>query len=235
MEEQLGSATINALYNENIMHTIKYWCPPDSIIMKETKYFGENVSLKIPSERYTLDKYTTHSICSMEPPGSLSNVSIDARTAYFVMPDTDIELRFTYDHQYLNISNRNMDINGIFIPELSVSGNDALLAMPYGSNLDIVIPCDIRGIPVLGIAPRAFDLCAALRSIELPNTVTKIGEHAFASCTLGEDVRIPESVIEISSNAFEGSRVRWIIIKKPMDSIPGAPWGLRDGEIIWLG
>lgn len=48
--------------------------------------------------------------------------------------------------------------------------------------------------------------CTALKSIEIPDGVTEIGEAAFAHCIALERAVIPDSVPEIPETAFFGCR-----------------------------
>jgi hypothetical protein len=52
------------------------------------------------------------------------------------------------------------------------------------------------------ISTYAFSSCSALESIQLPETVTEIGDSAFKNCGNVQSVRIPSSVTSISKNAF---------------------------------
>ncbi|MBQ5873747.1 MAG: leucine-rich repeat domain-containing protein [Bacteroidales bacterium] len=49
-----------------------------------------------------------------------------------------------------------------------------------------------------------FASCSGLTSIDIPNSVTSIGEGAFYGCSSLTSVTIPNSVTSIESNAFEG-------------------------------
>ena len=49
----------------------------------------------------------------------------------------------------------------------------------------------------------AFQECSTLRTVEIPNTVTKIGDYAFKGCTSIRSIKIPNSVIIIGKWAFE--------------------------------
>ena len=53
----------------------------------------------------------------------------------------------------------------------------------------------------LGIAGGAFRY-RGLTSIEIPNSVTSIGDYAFSSCTGLTSIEIPNSVTSIGSSAF---------------------------------
>ena len=47
-----------------------------------------------------------------------------------------------------------------------------------------------------------FSGCTSLTSVEIPNSVTEIGEYAFSGCTSLTSVEIPNSVTEIGKYAF---------------------------------
>ena len=53
------------------------------------------------------------------------------------------------------------------------------------------------------IGDNAFDACSGLTSIELPGSVITIGKGAFASCTGLTSIEIPSSVTTIGNSAFE--------------------------------
>ena len=51
-----------------------------------------------------------------------------------------------------------------------------------------------------------FRGCTGLTSINIPNSVTKIGGHAFRNCTGLTSINIPDSVTEIGAYAFRGCK-----------------------------
>ena len=69
---------------------------------------------------------------------------------------------------------------------------------------EAVIPEEIEGVEVEGIAIEAFSYCRNLTSVEIPNSVTSIGHSAFADCTALTSITIPDSVTGISTGAFRG-------------------------------
>lgn len=66
---------------------------------------------------------------------------------------------------------------------------------------DVVIPSEIEGLPVTAISVGAFYL-SAITSIEVPDSVTSIGEMAFLGCTSLKSVKLSTGVAKIDKNAF---------------------------------
>ena len=54
------------------------------------------------------------------------------------------------------------------------------------------------------IKAQAFQTCKKLKEIELPESITKIGEGAFWRCTSLTEIVIPEGVTTIGDGAFDG-------------------------------
>ena len=57
---------------------------------------------------------------------------------------------------------------------------------------------------VTSIGNYAFEGCSKLISINIPNSVTSIGESAFEGCSGLISINIPDSVTSIGVSAFEG-------------------------------
>src|SRR5262245_47593697 len=71
-----------------------------------------------------------------------------------------------------------------------------------GTNVVVVIPDTINGLPVTVIGDRAFFFRTSVTSVTIPNSVTSIGDLAFYACTNLTGVVIPDSVTRIGSGAF---------------------------------
>ena len=70
------------------------------------------------------------------------------------------------------------------------------------TDADIVIPDTYSGLPVIGIADKAFYGCGSLTSIIIPDSVTSIGAGAFDGCTGLTGITIPDSVVNFGDEAF---------------------------------
>lgn len=95
-----------------------------------------------------------------------------------------------------------------------------------GNAKELVLPCEIGGIPVTEIGDSAFQDHDTLESVIFPDTLEKIGQYAFAGCINLTDVSIPASVSWIGSSAFGGA---WF-------SYSGIPWlAAQTDEFVIVG
>lgn len=96
---------------------------------------------------------------------------------------------------------------------------DGTYWIPYegGSQVhgDVMIPEQISGVPVTGLADRAF-VYGMIDSIVLPEGLKYIGEYAFAGCMSIESATLPSSLEIIGDRAFEGCDFLTLIV--PPDS-----------------
>ena len=56
------------------------------------------------------------------------------------------------------------------------------------------------------IPANAFSECSSLTEIQIPESITKIGENAFRDCNQIKSVTIPKNVVTIGNNAFKNCR-----------------------------
>lgn len=82
-----------------------------------------------------------------------------------------------------------------------------------------------NSIEVIGM--QSFAGCKKLSSIQLPNTVSNIGECAFAESGLNY-IKIPSSVIFIGSAAFQNTHLKEITIPKSVKTIESVAFSGND-------
>jgi len=85
--------------------------------------------------------------------------------------------------------------------EYTVRDGVASVTGYLGTDTHVVIPAYINGIQITSIANNAFQNCENLQTIELPEGLQTIGAWAFAESGLTQ-IQIPDSVSEIGENAF---------------------------------
>lgn len=66
----------------------------------------------------------------------------------------------------------------------------------------ITIPEKYRGLPVVEIGNDVFTNHGELKSVVIPETVTKIGDRAFNNCSGLESIIVPDAVTSIGEEAF---------------------------------
>lgn len=71
-----------------------------------------------------------------------------------------------------------------------------------GSDPVMVIPAEIRGMPVTRIAESAFADNKVIQRAILPDSLVQIGSKAFRACGSLQEVNIPASVTTIPDSAF---------------------------------
>lgn len=85
-----------------------------------------------------------------------------------------------------------IDQNGI-IYNLNDDGTAYVVADVASEKIKVAnIPSVFTGLPVMSIAKRAFDMCASLESVTIPNSIVSIGEYAFHGCNRLTDVYITD-------------------------------------------
>lgn len=87
-------------------------------------------------------------------------------------------------------------------------------------NAHIVIPETYCGLPVTDIAAGGFRDCKTLETIQIPNSITSIGNLAFRGCDSLTSVVIPDSVTKCGGSVFAycGS-LTTVVLSKGMKSI----------------
>lgn len=117
----------------------------------------------------------------------------------------------TYQFEFKDYIGLNYVYYAYTIPNTDATDSSAFTYVNHGDSIeitgfnnsvsDVVIPSEIEGLPVTAISVGAFYL-STITSIEIPNTVTSIGEMAFLGCISLKSVKLSTGVAKIDKNAF---------------------------------
>ena len=93
-----------------------------------------------------------------------------------------------------------VDTDG-FMYTLINEGTEYSITAYSGTGSKVAIPASVGGIPVTTISAGVFN-SKSFTSINIPNSITSIGNGAFAYCTSLTSVNIPTGITSISDNMF---------------------------------
>jgi hypothetical protein len=82
------------------------------------------------------------------------------------------------------------------------AGGHCIPAVPLSTTGDLAIPAALGGHPVTGIGNHAFDGCAGLTGLAIPDSVRTIGFYAFFNCHGLTEMILPEKLDTIGVAAF---------------------------------
>ena len=177
--------------------------------------------------------YTCTSLTSIEIPSSVTNIGVGAFVSCSSLTSITIPNSVTsigdyafydcyrlvevYNLSSLNITKGSSDNGyvGLYASDIytdknapskltkendfviHTEGNVKTLVGYFGDRTSIEIPNSVTSI-----GDRAFSNCSSLTSITIPNSVTSIGDWAFYNCSSLTSITIPNSVTYIEDNAF---------------------------------
>lgn len=81
-------------------------------------------------------------------------------------------------------------------------GKAELTSADYDISGIVTLPSTVEGYPLVAVAEDAFADCSALKSIEIPDSVTSIGASAFECCFALESIKLPAKLTAIADNTF---------------------------------
>ncbi len=103
-----------------------------------------------------------------------------------------------------------------------------------GTDKEIIIPSEYKGLPVTAIKNKVFQDYTEITSVIIPESVESIGKLAFSSCVSLESIEISNNVSYIGSEAFLDCEN--IIIYCKASSQPeswDADWNYSDRPVFW--
>lgn len=100
-------------------------------------------------------------------------------------------------------------------------GSCTVIGIGTCTDTQLAIPSESPDLEtVTVIAESAFDGCAQLTSIVLPDTIKSIGARAFSDCQKVVSINIPDTVVLIGAHAFSGClSLKRIIVPESVESL----------------
>lgn len=103
----------------------------------------------------------------------------------------------------------------------TTDGTNVTIKGYTGTNLVLLIPSRINGMPVVGIAAQAFSYNRSLVSVEVPEGVTNLGAMSFLHCSSLTNALLPSTLLQIGSDAFSGCQSLTTIVLPSQTSMIG--------------
>ena len=98
--------------------------------------------------------------------------------------------------------------------------------VPWNEHVYIIRSVQIEN-GVTSIGNCAFMECESMQSISIPQSIRRVGNNAFMECTSLASVSLPDTVTEIGGSAFWGCvRMTSFAIPKGITEIPGAAFDM---------
>lgn len=85
--------------------------------------------------------------------------------------------------------------------EYTLTDRGAVIDRYLGTDGDVAVPSLLGGLPVVGIAPAAFQRDPAIRSIVLPETLSALSDGALAGLG-GAEIFFPASLVSVTPETF---------------------------------
>lgn len=109
-----------------------------------------------------------------------------------------------------------------------------------GTNSSVFVDChmldDVKMWAWNVVTANTFQNCYRLKNIAFSDNLTAILGGGFVGCSSLQKVEIPSTIAHIETTAFRDCPALLdIVINKPENSIPGAPWGATNANVIWTG
>ncbi len=131
-------------------------------------------------------------------------------TVHFCSLTDDITVSAIYDN--LDRTNSINDFN------YTVNGDAVTITQYIGTDKVVVIPAQIRRIPVRYIGNNAFAE-SAVSNVTIPDSVKEISWRAFYKCKSLTTISIPSSVVLIDDSAFEATSLNTLELREGLRAI----------------
>ena len=89
-----------------------------------------------------------------------------------------------------------------------------------GNDVDVVIPSQINGKPVISLSSSLFSGCSQLKTVTLPSTLIEISDYAFKDCKSLVSVNLPDGVTIIGDSVFSGcTSLKTVVLPSALEEV----------------
>lgn len=97
---------------------------------------------------------------------------------------------------------------------------DSIAIVRYiGKENKVIIPSSIEEKPIVSLANYAFEAIKTITYVEIPDSITEIGEYAFSQCDNLETVILPSNIQSLNECLFRSTNLKNIIIPASVSRI----------------
>ena len=162
--------------------------------------------------------------------GELIDINVTPADGYHLedgtLEYTDSDGAMNYGDQLkysFHMPSKNVTITGTFKSgEFSFDEDSKTILTYHGTSKNVVVPSEIRGIPVEYISENTFNENKSMTSIVLPNSLKTIEMYGFYDCIGLTEVSLPDSLTDIGAFAFQSCEsLQSIIIPSSVKTIGG--------------
>lgn len=169
-----------------------------------TSYYGEKVNGKTQYESCSPDEIIFHKSISGTAPS-------DFPSGYDIIKDEETGYWNAVPYEktdYKDVLDENKVYQNGYFKYIINSDNEAIIVEFTSMSTTAVqisktVPRGNEEIPIVEIAPRAFEDCTKLKRLVIPDTIRRIGFSAFEGCTELYSINIPEGLKRIESAVFK--------------------------------
>lgn len=129
------------------------------------------------------------------------------------------------------------DFRGKVISEKELPDKKTAAVTQYnGNDKTVIIPDDLKGIPVFAVGPICFKDNEVIESVKFPETVTNIARGAFRGCSKLKSIKLPPNLLMIEYRAFrECTSLKEVIIPPGVIDIGGeAFYGCTSLKTVYI-
>ena len=182
---------------------------PDSLVVIEAEAFlnckdFDSVAIPEGMDRILSRAFAGCTLRRVQLASSLSYIANDAfddaGAPVIIAEEGSYALAWAQEHGFATISAKS---NGVYLYRLQ-DGGCTIVGCVSDDPSSGAIPASIEDCPVTEIGDGAFEDCAFLTDVAIPESVVRLGEGAFRGCASLKSLALPASIETCGAGCFEG-------------------------------